>query len=142
MIKLLNFLKLYSALFFVEIVFIFFEVLLFDSSKIDTNNIRRAWLGTGLWNFWRILFYGLPFLVLYFIFFKYVRNIKLHKPLLFSFFNLFLYATLSAVSRAIWGKNVPLPPEGLMFWVTCISIFLSPLIIGQIPYFKKLIVSL
>jgi hypothetical protein len=74
--------------------------------------------------------------------FKYVGNIKLYKPLLFSLFNLVVYVGLSVLSRVIWGKNVPLPPEGIMFWITCVSIILSPLILGQIPYFKKLMESL
>jgi len=140
-----NFLKtliLYAFLFLIEIIFVFIGVLLFDSSKIDLYNIRRAWLGSGLWNFWRVLFYGLPFIVLYFLLFKYFGNIKLYKPLLFSLFNLLIYVSLSVLSRVIWGKNVPLPPEGIMFWITCIAVFSAPNILGQIPYFKKLMESL
>ena len=140
--RFLNFLILFIVLFLVEVIFVFIQILLFDSSKMDIYNIRRAWLGSGQWNFWRVLFYGLPFLILYFLSFKYVGNIKLYKPLLFSLFNLSVYVLLSVLSRVIWGKNVPLPPEGIMFWITCISIFLSPLILGQVPYFKKLMESL
>lgn len=140
--KIVNFLTLYIVIFLIEIVFIFIGLILFDSSKIDFFNIRRAWLGSAQWNFWRVLFYGLPFLVLYFLLFKYMGNIKLYKPLLFSIFNLLVYISLSILSRVIIGKNVPLPPEGIMFWITCISIILSPLILGQISYFKKLMVSL
>jgi hypothetical protein len=142
MTKIFNFAILYITIFFVEIVLIFVEVLLFDSSEVDAYYIRRAWLGSGLWNFWRVLFYGLPFIILYFLLFKYLGNIKLYKPLLFSIFNLLVYVSLSILSRVIIGKNVPLPPEGLMFWITCIAIFSSPIILGHIPYFKKIMESL
>lgn len=140
--KVVNFLTLYIVIFLIEIIFIFIGLILLDSSKIDFFNIRRSWLGSAQWNFWRVLFYGLPFIVLYFLLFKYVGNIKLYKPLLFSLFNLSVYVGLSVLTRIVWGKNVPLPPEGIMFWVTCISIILSPIILGQIPYFKKLMESL
>ena len=140
--KFVSFLTLYFVMFLIEIAFIFIGLILFDSSEIDFFNIRRAWLGSAQWNFWRVLFYGLPFILLYFLLFKYIGNIKLYKPLLFSLFNLSVYVALSVLSRVIWGKNVPLPPEGIMFWITCISIFLSPLILGQIPYFKRLMESL
>lgn len=140
--KFVSFLTLYFVMFLIEIAFIFIGLILFDSSEIDFFNIRRAWLGSAQWNFWRVLFYGLPFILLYFLLFKYIGNIKLYKPLLFSLFNLSVYVALSVLSRVIWGKNVPLPPEGIMFWITCISIFLSPLILGQVPYFKRLMESL
>lgn len=129
--RFINFSILYASLFVIEITGSF--LLLF----LNLSNYKGNFDGATLWNFWRVLFYGLPFIILYFLLFKYVGNIKLYKPVLFSLFNLFVYVSLSILSRVIWGKNVPLPPEGIMFWVTCISIFLSPLILGQIPYFKS-----
>ena len=138
--KIVNFLTLYIVIFLIEIILV--GLILLDSSKIDFFNIRRAWLGSAQWNFWRVLFYGVPSIVFYFFLFKYVGNIKLYKPFLFSLFNLFVYVTLSVLSRVIWGETVPLPPEGIIFWITCISIVLSPIILGQIPYFKKLMESL
>jgi hypothetical protein len=104
----------------------------------ESLDFKGSFDSATLWNFWRVLFYGLPFLILYFLLFKYMGNIKLYKPLLFSIFNLLVYASLSILSRVIIGKNVPLPPEGIMFWITCVAIFVSPLIIGQIPYFRRL----
>lgn len=142
--KAVGFALLYISLFIVEILIVFMSlvlVVLFQHG-FDLFFIKGAWRDTGLWNFWRVLFYGLPFVILYFILFKYFDNIKLYKPLLLSLFNLSVYFTLSVLSRVIWGKNVPLPPAGIMFWITCIAIFLSPLILGQILYFKKLMQSL
>lgn len=142
--KVVSFLALYISLFVVEIFIVFTALVIFALFQygFDLFFIKGAWRDTGLWNFWRVLFFGLPFLVLYFLLFKYVANIKLYKLLLFSLFNLTVYVLLSVLSKVIWGKNVPLPPEGIMFWVTCMAIFLSPLILGQIPYFKKLMESL
>lgn len=140
MSKVINFIILYVSLFVVETMSSFFTVLLYFIS--DSLDFKGSFDSATLWNFWRVLFFGLPFIILYILLFKHVGNIKLYKPLLFSLFNLLVYVSLSILSRVIWGKNVPLPPEGIMFWVTCIAIFLSPLILGQIPYFKKLMESL
>jgi hypothetical protein len=134
------FLILYVSLFAIETVISFLTVLIYYS--FDSFDIKGSFDSAILWNFRRVLFYGLPFIILYFLLFKYVENIKLYKPLLFSLFNLFVYVSLSVFTRVVWGKNVPLPPEGIMFWITCVAIFLSPLILGQIPYFKKLMESL
>lgn len=144
MSKIIKFLILYINLFIVEILFVFIVLMLIDFIQygIDVFYIRKAFFGTGLGSFWRVLFYGLPFIILYFLLFKYFGNIKLYKPLLFSLFNLLVYVLLSVLSRVIWGKNVPLPPEGIMFWITCISIFLSPIILGQISYFRRLMESI
>jgi hypothetical protein len=142
--RVLNFSGLYISLFIVEILIVFISlvfVALFQYG-FDLFFIKGAWRATGLWNFWRVLFYGFPFIILYFILFKYFGNIKLYKPLLISLFNLFVYVGLSVFTRVVWGKNVPLPPEGIIFWVTCLAILLSPLLLGQIPYFKKLMESL
>lgn len=142
--KAVSFSTLYISLFILEILIIFILLVLVAlfQYRFDFFFIKGACHDTGLWNFWRILFYGIPFLVLYFLFFKYTGNFKLYKPLLFSLFNLFVYVTLSVLSSVIWGKNIPLPPEGIMFWVTCISIFLSPFLLGQVAYFKRLMESL
>jgi len=138
--KVISFLILYISLFITETIGCFLMVLFYYIS--DSLDFKGSFDSSTLWNFWRLLFYGFPFIILYFLFFKYVVNIKLHKALLFSLFNLSVYVLLSILSRVIWGKNVPLPPEGIMFWITCVSIILSPLILVQTPYFKKLMENL
>lgn len=142
--KAVFFLSLYISMFVVEILIVFITSVMAALFQygFDLFFVKGAWRDTGLSSFWRVLFYGFPFIMLYFLLFKYVGNIKLYKPLLFSLFNLSAYVSLSVLSRVIWGKNVPLPPEGTMFWITCIAIFLSPLILGQIPCLKKLMESL
>ncbi len=140
MSKMINFVVLYVSLFIIETIGCFLVVLFYFI--FESLDFKGSFDSATLWNFWRVLFYGIPFIILYFLLFKYVGNIKLYKPLLFSLFNLVVYVGLSVLSRVIWGKNVPLPPEGIMFWITCVSIILSPLILGKIPYFKKLMESL
>jgi hypothetical protein len=137
---MINFVVLYVSLFIIETIGCFLVVLFYFI--FESLDFKGSFDSATLWNFWRVLFYGIPFIILYFLLFKYVGNIKLYKPLLFSLFNLVVYVGLSVLSRVIWGKNVPLPPEGIMFWITCVSIILSPLILGKIPYFKKLMESL
>ena len=138
--KVVKFSILYTSLFVIETISCFIIVLFYFI--FETIDLKGSFDVAILWNLWRVLFYGLPFLILYFILFKYIRSIKLYKPLLFSFFNLLVYIGLSVFSRIIWGKNVPLPPEGIMFWITSISIVLSPIILGQIPYFRRLMDSI
>lgn len=134
--KVVNFIILYISLFIIETIISFLLVFLYFI--VDSLDVKGSFDSATLWNFWRVLFYGLPFAILYFILFKYFGNIKLYKPLLYSLFNLFIYVSLSALTRIIWGKNVPLSMETMMFYVTCLAIFLTPLILGQIPYFRKL----
>lgn len=136
MSKIVNFMILYVSLFVMETIGCFFMV--FFYYIFDSIDIKGSFEVAILWNFWIVLFYGLPFIILYFLLFKFVRKTMLYKPLLFSLFNLSVYVALSVLSRVVWGKNVPLPPTGIMFWITCISIFLSPIIIAQISYFKRL----
>lgn len=134
--KVISFLILYVSLLIIETVSCFLIVLFYFI--FESIDFKGSFDAAILWNLWRIIFYGIPFILLYFLLFKYFERIKLYKPLLFSLFNLLIYVLLSILSRVIVGKNVPLPPEGMMFWITCIAIFLSPIILGRIPYFRRL----
>lgn len=128
--NVLKFVILYAS-------FLFFELLgSFSIVFFNSLNFSRNFDAVFLWNFWRILFYGLPIIILYFLLFKYFE--KINRAMVFSFFNLLMYVILSILSQLIWGDNTPLPPKGIMFWITCISIFFSPMVLYQINYFKKL----
>ncbi|QQQ27046.1 hypothetical protein [Chryseobacterium indoltheticum] len=131
--SILKFSIVYIVFFVIE-VFISYIFLLVEESF----NISSTIDAVSLWNFWRLLFYGVPFLILYFFLFKYFKNLKIYKPLLFSIFNLLVYILLTFLSRIIFGKNIPLSPEGIMFWITCLSILLAPIVLGFIPYFRGL----
>jgi len=131
--SILKFSIVYIVFFVIE-VFISYIFLLVEESF----NISSTIDAVSLWNFWRLLFYGVPFLILYFFLFKYFKNLKIYKPLLFSIFNLLVYILLTFLSRIIFGKNIPLFPEGIMFWITCLSILLAPIVLGFIPYFRGL----
>lgn len=135
--KILRFLLIYISLFLLEIVLSFLMLVLIDTFEFgfDSFYVSKAYYGAGVWSFWRLLFHGLPLIIIFFLCFKSISIIK-NKPLRFSFFNLGVYALLSLLSEFIW-ENTPLPAEGSMFVLTCISIFLAPIVLAQIPYFKK-----
>jgi len=142
--KINFFLRTYINLRLIEMLIIFISLIMIDIFQhgFDLFFIKRAWSDTLLWNLWRVLFYGLPFLIFYFLIFNFFKKKLIYKPLLFSIFNLLVYVFLSVSSRIIFGKNIPLPPEGIMFWVTSISIAVSPIILGQMPYFKRVMESI
>lgn len=138
--KFINFSIIYIVLFIIETITFF--LIVFFYFIFESVDFKGSFDTAILWDLWRLLFYGLPFVILYFLLFKYMGNISLYKPLLFSFFNSLVYVSLSVLSRVIWGKNVPLPPEGIIFLVGTISIFIAPIILYQIPYFKRLMESI
>lgn len=92
----------------------------------------------ALWSLWRLLFFSLPFIVLSLVFIKLLRKVFKRSYLVFSFNNLFVYVSLSYLTKLIWGENIPLPPHGTMFWFTCISIFVSPIISNQIMALRQI----
>ncbi len=139
MSKISNFIILYSSLFIIETIGCFLMILIyFVFDNLDFSGSIDA---ATMLSLWRISFYGLPFIIIYILLFKYFRNIKIYKPLLFSLFNFSTFVSLCVLSKVIW-RNVPLPPEGLAFWFACFSIFSSPLILAKVPYFKKLMEGL
>ena len=132
--RVISFCIVYASLFLVEVAISF--IMLLVSSIFNSINYKANFDGVVLWNLWRVLFYGLPLIIIFFLLFKYVSLLKIdYKPIVFSFFDLTVYILLSFLSQSIW-KNTPLPLEGTMFKVTSIAIFLAPLILGLIPYFK------
>ncbi|MDR6198023.1 hypothetical protein [Siphonobacter sp. SORGH_AS_0500] len=138
--KFINFMILYASLLLGETISSFLIVLVYFS--FEELDLKGSLDAAFLWNVWRLIFHGLPFTMLYFLIFKYIENINLEKPLLFSIFNLLVYISLSVLSRMIWGNNVPLSPTVMMFWITCVSIIICPIILGKIPYFKKIMENL
>lgn len=137
--KIARFILFYTSLFLIEIVLSFLMLVLIDTFEFgfDSFYVSKAYYGAGVWSFWRLLFHGLPLIIIFSLCFKYISIVKIrYKPLLFSFFNLGVYVILSLLSEFLWD-NTPLPAEGSMFVITCISIFLAPIFLAQIPYFKK-----
>lgn len=92
-------------------------------------------------NLWRLLFYSIPLIIIFFVLFKYFNRIEIYKPIVFSIFNVLVFAGLNLLYKLHRGLPTLEFTESI-FWITCISIFLSPLILGQIPYFKRLMESI
>jgi hypothetical protein len=138
--KIINFSILYAGLFFVEILIIFISLVLIDLPQygIDLFFIKKAWYGTGLWSIWRACYYGIPFVIIFFLFFKYMNHLDIsYKPFLFSIFNAVIFVILNFLYKYFDLPNLEFTNN--LFWITCVAIFVSPLIIGQIPYFRRLI---
>lgn len=132
--KVVRFAMLYLSLLILETICCFLFVLFI----YEGFDLKGSFDASILWNLWRVIFFGVPFIVIYFLSRKHFENIKFDKPIKISIFNTFLYILLSVLSKIIWGNNIPLPPEGSMFWSTCIATIISPIILGQIQYFRKL----
>jgi hypothetical protein len=138
--KVLSFSILYINLFIIETICCFIIFLFYFITK--KFSIKDSFEVAIFWNLMRYLFFGIPFLIFYLLLFKYIKIINLYKPLLYSLFNVLIYIFLSILSRILIGEDVPLPRSGLIYLLTCVAIFLSPLILWQVPYFRKLMIIL
>jgi hypothetical protein len=138
--KFFNFSILYASLFIIETTCCFLIVIFYFS--FETFDLKGSFDAAILWNFWRLLFYEIPFIIFFGLLFRFNTLINLkYKPVIFSIFNTSIFVLLAYLAEITWG-NVPLATEGIMFKVTYLSIFLAPLVLGKIPYFKKLMISL
>lgn len=90
-----------------------------------------------VWNLWRLMFYYIPLIIVFFILFKYFNCIKIYKPAVFSIFNVLAFVGLNFLYKLHRGLPTLEFTESL-FWITIVSIILSPIILGQIPYFRRL----
>lgn len=106
----------------------------FDKQVYDASSVV-------LINFWRLLFYSIPLILIFWISFKYFNRVEIYKPVVFSIFNALIFAGLNLLYKLHRGLPTLEFTESL-FWVTVISIFLSPIILGQIPYFRRLMESI
>ena len=140
MMKVLNFLILYISLFIVETICYFFIFLIYFI--FDKFSIKYSFELAIVWNSLRYIYFGIPFIILFFLLFKYVGKINLYKPFLFSLFNVLIYILLSFFISIIIVDINGLNPSKLFFWLTCIPIILSPLILWQVPYYKKIMTDL
>lgn len=109
---------------------------------IDSTNYKGNFDAVMLWNFWRVIFFGWFYIILYFLLFRNIKSFGFNRPVILSIYNLIIYIVLSYLAERIWGRNVPLSTQALMFWVTSISVFISPIILGQIAYTKRLMKNL
>lgn len=88
-------------------------------------------------NLWRLMFYSIPLILIFWFSFKYFNSIKIYKPVVFSIFNVLIFTMLNLLYKLHKGLPTLEFTESL-FWITVISIFLSPILLGQIPYLKRL----
>lgn len=141
--KVIKFIHLYFMLRILELIIIYLLFLKECSTGdcFDYFYFRRAYNGILYVIVFRVEFYCIHFLLMYNWLFKHVKRLKFYTPLLFSLFNTVIYILFCYLSKGIFGTP-PLPPDGTGFWWCCIAIFLSPLILGQIPHYKNLMKSL
>ncbi len=92
-------------------------------------------------NLWRLMFYSIPLILIFWVSFKYFNRIEIYKPVVFSIFNVLVFAGLNLLYKLHKGLPTLEFTESL-FWITVISIFVAPIILGQIPYFRRLMESL
>jgi hypothetical protein len=92
------------------------------------------------WNLFRMFFYYPLLLVCFFFTFKYFNKITIdYKPILFSAFDLLVYVILNFLFMSLDLPSFEF--NHILFWITNMSVFISPLILGQIPYFRRLMES-
>lgn len=90
-----------------------------------------------VWSLWRLMFYYIPLIIVFSLLFKYFNCIKIYKPVVFSVFNVLVFVGLNFIYKHHRGLPTLEFTESL-FWITIVSIFLSPIILGQMLYFRRL----
>lgn len=122
-------------------------LLLFTRGIFDQYNTLRAFRFNVInvpigWNLWRLMFYSIPLAIMFFVLFKYFNRLGIsYKFVVFSIFNALIFAGLNLLYKLHRGLPTLEFTESL-FWITVISIFLSPIILGQISYFRRLMESI
>lgn len=123
----------------ISLCFILVETLIsFILLSFYSFDLYQNFSAAILWNFWRLLFHGLPYFIALYLFTKHINMNHKKIVIAIQIFNLLIYLLFSFASTSIWGNNVPLAPEGLLFWSTCISTFFSPLIAFKLGIFRVL----
>jgi len=93
-------------------------------------------------NLWRLMFYSIPLAILFFVLFKYFNRLGIsYKPVAFSIFNVLVFSGLNLLYKLHRGLPTLEFTESL-FWIIVMSIFVAPIILGQIPYFRRLMESI
>lgn len=133
-------LLLYFSFFVLETVVAFILLLFWESvtkpSITFGNQIFEASI-VILINLWRLLFYLIPLIIVFLASHKYFNRIKLNKSIVYAIFNVSVFIGLNFFYK--FYKNLPtLDFIESLFWITIASIFISPIILGQFPYFRKL----
>lgn len=141
-----KFVILYVCFLLTETIVNIILMLSFGWTFEDYDSIRSYYLScvqypVGL-NLIRLMFYSIPLAILFFVLFKYFNRLGIsYKPVAFSIFNVLVFVGLNLLYKLHRGLPTLEFTESL-FWITILSIFLSPIILGQIPYFRRLMESI
>jgi len=121
-------------------IILFSFINLFNNYELNSYIFNSYNVPMGL-NFLRFMFYDLPLVIAFFLLFKFTRHFELYyKPILFSIFNTVIFVVLNFIYKL--HRGLPsLEINEILFWVLVIPIFLSPIILGQIQYFNRLMNS-
>lgn len=139
-IMIIKFCVLYICVIFTEVLLnICFSSLisLYSHDTLDAYIFNSIRIPIGV-NLVRIMFYFIPFVMLFWLFFKHLYCLGIiYKPLQFSVFNTFVFLALNFFYKLT--NNLPTLDiaEPLMLLLVT-SLFLAPLLLGQILYFKRL----
>ncbi len=101
-----------------------------SNSQLIFNSINTPLL-IGLW---RLMFYLIPSIIITFLFFQIFK--ENNNAFLYSFLNIILFSLLTFIYKIL--NFIPfLNFNEILFWITIISISISPYILSLIPYYKN-----
>lgn len=136
---------LYICFLFIETLVCMVLAIIFSLSQ-DFISLERFIFNTvnvpiGL-SLIRFIYCSLPLVLIFLILFKYVYRLDVqYKPVLFSVFNLSVFVGLNLLCSLLKGLPTVEFTEPL-FVLIALPIFLSPLILGQLPYARRLMDTL
>lgn len=132
----MNSIKLYTLVFFVETIIILI-VLMSNYISDSATSYSKELQFILLMQVWKLLIYYIPLMMGFIFLCKYVNIHKLgYMLLLLSIFNVIVFICLNFLYL-----HMDLPSFEIndsLFWATVFSIVISPIALGRLPYFRRL----
>lgn len=136
----MNSIRLYTMLFLVEAIIVFMVLMCDNFITNNATSYGKELQFIILMSVWKLMLYYVPLIVAFIFLHKYFTSLSIgYISLLLSIFNVVIFIGLNFLYKVLDLPSLEI--NDFLFWVTCVAIAISPLVLWQIPYFKKLIES-
>jgi len=136
----MNSIRLYTMLFLVEATIVFIILMCDNFITDNATSYSKELQFIILMSVWKLLIYYIPLIIVFIFLHRYLNHVGIgYKPLLFSIFNVVIFIGLNFLYKSLDLPSLEI--NDFLFWITCMSIIISPVILWQTRYFRKLMES-